>query len=342
MAGIESFDDVHALEERELKTLLDEGHPEQRVWAIWALALRSTLDASALASRREPDAGVRRNLAVVLAGHGHYDLLVALANRDPAPEVRAAAMQLVVRLAIDGALASVHVTERALKDSAEVRVAVLGCIAEHSPTWVVDLAERMLGDREGEVRYEAFEALLRAGRMPPALMWLEEASEADARLALVRWSGRGDLRGCAEALAGSSRRLRNLFVDSVRAATWHDLAPVIGHDPVLIRALAGRNRSAFEQVPLAVLVRAAIKDSSDTWIMLIRDRLAALDAPDEVAHVLPEYRDVCSRRIADLDTQVAKLRGQNDDAADSEANMLEDLRLAFEHALDHTSRLLVH
>ena len=111
MAAIESFEDVRELGDTELRALLDAGRPEQRVWAIWALAMRSA-DVGALGERVEPDAGVRRNLAVVLAGHGQLDLLVALAKRDPAPEVRAAAMQLVSRFAIDGKLPSSLVAER--------------------------------------------------------------------------------------------------------------------------------------------------------------------------------------------------------------------------------------
>jgi hypothetical protein len=99
MAGIDSFDDVRGLGEPELRELLDSGRPEERIWAIWALAMRSDAGTiSELAHRMEPNAGVRRNLAVVLAGHGELELLVALAHRDPAPEVRAASMQLVTRL----------------------------------------------------------------------------------------------------------------------------------------------------------------------------------------------------------------------------------------------------
>src|SRR5258706_9012200 len=100
MAAIDRFEDVRSLTDEELRTLLDRGRPEERVWAIWALALRSA-DIAELGARNEPDPGVRRNLAVVLAGHGQLDLLVALAKRDPAPEVRAAAMQLVTRFALD-------------------------------------------------------------------------------------------------------------------------------------------------------------------------------------------------------------------------------------------------
>src|SRR6185312_5103229 len=116
----ERYDDVRALSEPELRALLDRGRPEERVWALWALALLSTPEGvSALVRRAEPDPGVRRNLAVVLAGHGELDLLVGLAKRDPAPEVRAAATQLVSRLALDGKLPPALVHERAEHDGSE-------------------------------------------------------------------------------------------------------------------------------------------------------------------------------------------------------------------------------
>jgi hypothetical protein len=81
----ETFEQVRELAERDLRALLEHGRPEQRVWAIWALALRSTDGVGDLGQRNEPDAGVRRTLAVVLAGHGELELLIALARRDPAP-----------------------------------------------------------------------------------------------------------------------------------------------------------------------------------------------------------------------------------------------------------------
>lgn len=338
MSGIENFDDVRALEDLKLRELLERGRPEQRVWAIWALALRSTEEVIELAHREEPDAGVRRNLAVVLAGHGELDLLVALAKRDPAPEVRASAMQLVARLAINDKLPASLVLERARKDGAEVRIALLGMVGPGAPDWLLELAERMLADRNNDVRFEAFEALVRAGRLPAALMWLEEATESDARVAVVRWTSRGDVRGCADALAGSSHRLRRILVEAVRVSTWDEIAPVVGNDPSLIRMLAGRNPSALSQIPLVTLVRAALRDTSDTWIMLIRDRLSALETPDEVSSVLPDYRELCARRIADLDAKVARLKADEVD----EVEMIEGLRLAFERAHDHAARLLVH
>ncbi len=125
MSMFDTFDEVRRLTEPELRELLDGGRPEQRVWAIWALALRSGAEVDALAQRSEPDPGVRRNFAIVLAGHGHYDVLVALAKRDPASVVRASAMQLVTRIAVDGKLPDAIVRERVMADGSDVKIAVL-------------------------------------------------------------------------------------------------------------------------------------------------------------------------------------------------------------------------
>ena len=236
----ESFDQVRELGESDLRALLEHGLPEERVWAIWALALRSDDGIAALARRVEPDPGVRRTLAVLLAGHAEYELLTALARRDPAPEVRAAAMQLVARLALDGTLPTSLVTERAAADGPEVRIAILGVMFVGAPAWLLDLAIVLLDDREPDVRFEAFEALVRCNEPAHALAWLEELPEGEARIALMRWTARTPggnekpadrVRSCAAVLAQASRRLRRLLVESVRAGTWYDLAPVIGDEP---------------------------------------------------------------------------------------------------------------
>lgn len=343
MAGIDSFDDVRGLAEPELRQLLDRGRPEERVWAIWALAMRAGTGAiTELAHRVEPDAGVRRNLAVVLAGHGEFELLVGLAQRDPAPEVRGAAMQLVTRLAIDGKLPPTFVIDRATADAPEVRTAVLGTIFAGAPPWLVEVAERLLNDRDGDVRYEAFEALVRAGRAATALLWLEEVAEPEARLTLMRWSARGRARASAELLGRSSRRLRRLLIESVRVATWDDLSAAVGDDPALIRALARRNSNAFDQMPLATLIRATLREPSDAWITMARDRLTRLDHPVDVAALLPDYRDLCARRIGELETHMASLRRVGTEAAHSELAALDDERAALESALEAAARLLVH
>ena len=342
MAAIDSFEDVRGLGETELRRLLDSGRPEERVWALWALALRSA-DVGALAARAEPDPGVRRNLAVVLAGHGQLELLLALARRDPAPEVRAAAMQLVTRFAIDGKLPAALVGERVAGDGSEVRLAVLGTMFANAPPWLVEIAQQLLEDSDGDVRYEAFEALVRAGAPAHALMWLEESPEAEARVALMRWSARGRVRACAELLARASRRMRRLLIESVRVATWHDLEPAIGDETALLRALARRNPNVFDEMPLAPLMRATLREPNPAWLAMIRDRLARLETPDdpEVSALLHDFRELCAERVVALDKAIRELRKQRD-SDEHEIAMLEDQRVVLESALDHASRMLVH
>jgi hypothetical protein len=346
MAIIESFEDVRGLTEAELHLLLERGRPEERVWAIWALALRSTepgAEADLLGQRAEPAPGVRRNFAVVLAGHGQYDLLVALAKRDPEPVVRAAAMQLVTRIAIDGRLSPTIVAERMSADGAEVKLAVLGTIFEGAPIWLVDLAETLLEDRDADCRYEAFEALVRAGREAQALMWLEEAPETEARLALMRWSARVRVGPCAIALSSASRRLRRLLIETVRVVSWHELAPVVGDEPALLRTLAGRAPHIVEQMPLNALVRAALREARDLWVTAIASRLASLAAPDaDVAPLLPELCELCTQRITQIDVATEELRGDDDPQLVIEREQLSDARAIYERALDHALRLVVH
>ncbi len=346
MATIASFDDVRGLTEPELRQLLERGRPEERVWAIWALALRSAepgSDLDAIGQRTEPAPGVRRNFAVVLAGHGHYDLLVALAKRDPEPVVRAAAMQLVTRIAIDGKLPPTAVSERVNAEGAEVKMAVLGTIFEGAPAWLLDVAEQLLEDRDADCRYEAFEALIRGGRDGHALMWIEEAPESEARLALMRWISRVRVGPCAVALSRASRRLRRLLIETVRVASWQDLAPAVGDEPALLRTLVGRAPQIVEQMPLNALIRAALREARDLWITAIGNRLATLDAPDaEVAPLLPELCEVCTLRITQIDVASEELRGDNDPHLVIEREQLADARALYEKALEHALRLLVH
>jgi hypothetical protein len=343
MAAIESFDDVRELGDSELHALLEGGRPEQRVWAIWALALRSA-DVGELGARAEPDPGVRRNLAVVLAGHGHIDLLVALAKRDPAAEVRAAAMQLVARFALDGKLPATLVSERVSADGSEVRLAVLGTVFADAPPWLVEIAQKLIDDSDGDVRYEAFEALIRAGKSEPALMWLEEAPEAEARLAIMRWTARGRVRPAAELLARASRRMRRLLIESVRVASWHDLEPAIGEETALIRALARRNPDVFDEMPIGALMRATLREPNAPWIAMVRDRLAHIETPDDSVdpELMHDFRDLCTERIVALSKAIHELRKQRDQGAEQEIALLEDQRIVLESALDHAARMLVH
>jgi hypothetical protein len=347
----ESFEQVRVLGEPELRELLEHGRPEERVWAIWTLALRSNDAVGDLARRDEPDPGVRRTLAVLLAGHGELDLLVALARRDPAPEVRAAAMQLVARLALDGRLPTALVIERASSDGPEVRIAILGVVFAGAPEWLQTLAIGMLEDREPEVRYEAFEALVRANEPAHALAWLEELPEGEARIVLMRWTARTPggnekpadrVRGCARVLAHASRRLRRLLVESVRVGTWYDLAPAIGEEPTLLTTFMRRGHNAVDEVPTAILMAAQLREHHDTWLHTLRARLTALQVPDpELGSLLPDYLERCERRLGELDVQMSELR-KSADYEDGDLQELELFRDALAYTCEAANRLLIH
>ncbi|HET9993502.1 MAG TPA: hypothetical protein VFQ65_33425 [Kofleriaceae bacterium] len=347
----ETFEQVRGLTEHDLRELLEHGRPEQRVWAIWALALRSTDAVGELARRDEPDAGVRRTLAVVLAGHGELDLLVALARRDPAAEVRGAAMQLVARLALDGTLPTAIVLERAAADGPEVRIAILGVVFAGAPAWLTQLAIGMLEDREPEVRYEAFEALIRAGDPAHALAWLEELPEGEARIALMRWTARTPggnerpaerVRSCATVLAHASRRLRRLMIECVRVATWYDVAPVIGEDPSLLTTFMRRGHNAIDEVPTSILMAAQLREHHDTWLHVLRNRIANLQAPDpDLGPLLPDYLERCQKRLGELDIQLAELR-KTADVSEADLEAFEAHRDLLAQTCEGAIRLLVH
>ncbi len=343
----ETFDEVRELALPALRELLDRGRPEERVWAIWELALRAG-NANDL-PRHEPDPGVRRTLAVVLAGHGEHDLLVDLARRDPAPEVRASAMHLVARLAIDHKVPVELVLERAASEGSEVRIAILGVIFAGTPVWLLDLAITLLDDQHGEVRHEAFEALIRANAPSHALAWLEELPEAEARLVLMRWAAPAPgvdapdrIRGCAQTLANSSRRVRRLLVESVRVATWHDLAPAIRDEPSLITAFVRQGHHALDQVPTAVLMAAQLREHQDTWMPVLRSRLASLQSPDaDLGALMPEYLERCTKRLAALDVQLIELRKASD-LEESELEQIEAHRDELAELCEQATRFLVH
>jgi hypothetical protein len=341
--AIDSYEATRALDEGQLHALLEHGRPEQRVWAIWTLAI-TTSDVALFDPAREPEPGVRRNLAVVLAGHGELDLLIALASRDPSPDVRAAAIQLVTRFAIDDKLPAAFVIDRILVDGSEVKMAVLGTVFERAPPWLLEIAQQLVEDRDSDVRYEAFEALVRGGADAHALMWLEEIPEAECRLALMRWTARGRVLPCANALATSSRRLRRLLIESVRVASWDELAPAVGDEPALIRSLARRTPTIFDQMPLATLMRATLREPTDAWITMVRDRLASLATPGgELDELLHDFREVCVQRIADIDAHAGELKGPSrDPALQRERELLDDQRVALESALEAAARMLVH
>jgi hypothetical protein len=129
----------------------------------------------------------------------------------------------------------------------------------------------------------------------------------------------------------------------VRVASWDDLAPVVGDDPALIRAVAQRNPNVFDEIPVSALIRAVQREPTSAWLAMVRDRLAKLDAPDpELAALLHDFRELCADRIVGITKAIADARRRGEDDSEREVALFEDQRIVLESALDHASRLLVH
>ena len=233
------------------------------------------------ARAHEPDAGVRRNLAVVLAGHGQLDLLVALAKRDPAPEVRAAAMQLVARFAIDDKLPHALVVERA--HDRQQRGEASRCSARCSRARRRGSLEIAREADRGSRRRRP----LRSVRSARA-RWLATSIATD--VARGGTGGRGAARADAVERARSRACVRrgaraahrggcgDCSIESVRIATWQDLAPAIGDDIALDPgARAAQSDRCSTRCRSRALMRTTLREPNAAWIAMVRDRLAQLE-----------------------------------------------------------------
>jgi len=139
MDALEDFEATRQLGERELRELMNDPDPRTRLHAIWALGLRVAPVIDYLAG--EPDPGVRRGLAVVLASIGELDLLVALYRHDPNVHVRASTAQMVVRpgcLRDRGAVPD-HLSagDRVSKQPSSTREPIVGATPDHYVVWLL-------------------------------------------------------------------------------------------------------------------------------------------------------------------------------------------------------------
>lgn len=139
LSKLNSYSDVFALNEVELRALLASGDEPVRVWVSWALGIKLNdakcpLNIESLLST-EPSPGVRQNLLVFLAGNGNYDLLEVYARTDPNTDVRAAACNLIARVAEDIRERNVLLEEILTTDlSNTVQATILnGAARDHRP-----------------------------------------------------------------------------------------------------------------------------------------------------------------------------------------------------------------
>lgn len=163
---LSSFDEVLLLDQDALRQLLGNGPNVQRVWAAWALGLRLGQAFTAEAGTRvdrEPDPGVRRHLAVILAGAGDRAAIDVLAAIDPCEYVRASALRLMLQVAPPGTQSNVvsRLLEVARTEpSAHVRSEALLLLSPADHHLPVELIAACLGDPAVSVRAAAADLLL--------------------------------------------------------------------------------------------------------------------------------------------------------------------------------------
>jgi hypothetical protein len=283
---MESFEDVARLDAEALRALFRRGRPEQRIWAIWALALKTGgLVGVADPGSGDPDAGVRRTMAVMLAGHGEHEMLIELARRDPVRAVRESAMQLVTRLATQGVIDPEIVLEAARVD-AGVHLAILAGIGKDAPAFLVELAASFLRDDDVELQVEAFEALMRTESTDVcrrALAWLETLSPDRARAACLRLRTiAGDYAFACE-LARASRKLRTIALLVLGEPSWATVELLIGDDLEMLVEVA---RKGIAEVPIEALARAALDGQATPLVEQLASDLARIDAPSDALRPL--------------------------------------------------------
>ncbi len=134
-----SYSDVFALSEHELRLLLVTGDEPSKVWASWALGMKLNGQEYPSAIKdvlnSEPSPGVRQNLLVFIAGNGDYDLLEAYARTDPSANVRAAACNFIARVSINVQERNLLLDEILISDiSIDVRASILsGAARDNRP-----------------------------------------------------------------------------------------------------------------------------------------------------------------------------------------------------------------
>lgn len=296
-----SFDDVRGLDATALRDLFERGRPEQRVWAIWALAMRTGGVVAIADASRDPDPGVRRTIAVMLAAHGEYELLVALARHDPVRAVRESAIQLVTRLAVQGAV-DIAVVQEAAREDRGVRGAILAETGRGAPVFLIELALESLRTGAPPEQGDAFEALLRTETPAicrAALAWLAALPDPQARDACTRMlRAVGEFAFAAE-LASAPRRLRVIAIGVLFQPRWASVEQLIGDDGDLLLAIV---RAGEIDVPIEALARAALDGEAAPILQRLGDDLALIDAPsEELRRLLPLLDRHYAEWIAALD-----------------------------------------
>ena len=347
---MKDFEDTRRLDDAALNDLLAQGDPRDRVLAIWALALRSAAAATTMAHQLhgEPDPGVRRALAVVLAGSGELDLLVAISRHDPSVHVRASAMQMVVRFAAAGR-APWSVVLAGFADVAEVRASIAGQLDATSPPELRAAVVACLRDEDETVRREAFETcvkLVKAGAAQGEILRdaLDDATAGECTNALSLWFAAERPEVIAAALAGARREVRACALRMHPELILTRLAPLLGEDAELYEQLRFTHGLRHQDASLALLLAIALR--APRWLGVLEEVVARIRVLERLpVELVPRLRDLAVTVTAvgaeDAGKDAGELTVYDDDEDDPEDLLRDQLeRVRLRETLDlHVARL---
>jgi hypothetical protein len=285
------FREVLELDEARLRELAGGDDAPERLWAVWALALRQHPDAAALAlaaAGRDPSPGVRAHMALLLVSHGERDAARVLARHDPDSLVRAAACRHLARTADPGDEATQELLAWAMRadPASDVHVAIADALrVDASDTPWRACADRR-ADRDEVVRETVIDALLRRWRSgTPLPMDLRERVVEEPAASL-----RAKVLRAWVAAEGVSAVLRQLATSDVRGVVnaldfvavegeWlpeQDASALLSLDARELDARVARlQRRGRTRVTLAQLCAIAIRGENIDW------RHPGADALDE-------------------------------------------------------------
>ena len=174
------FAEVQRQSTAEVRRLAAHGDPSERIWAAWALGLRDRREQRWLAHRAlvDPTPGVRRHLAVVLAGFlRRTELWHLTSDRDA--QVRATALHWMCRISPpDDMVAWDRIMPRLVTEPGLVRAAIIRGLPLSLPTAVDALWPNSIDDPDPDVRQAVVEriaSLVEDPTAPPRTTRLKDA-----------------------------------------------------------------------------------------------------------------------------------------------------------------------
>ena len=161
-----SFEALADLDSSELRVLIREGRPVEKVWAAWQLAIVAGRDADPALSdalSEEPSAGVRAHWIIVLYSHGESELVSVLAQHDPSALVRETAVRYLAPSADQPKTPALRPALGACMsdDAPRVRQTTLRHLAAAPGPELLERVYSMSSDPDAQVRMAALNYLLR-------------------------------------------------------------------------------------------------------------------------------------------------------------------------------------